>query len=181
MLPGRSPNLKHVQNNNSDTLWETPESPSHISRHHRTLKAAVRHHQTPENAIQCQPEHPQNVFFGAWDCLLVSVAVCCCPERWLWAYGWSLCMFMGFGCVLGSFRVFMPCMVQQMLYIGNAWRGKTPRTWHFWNIKIPKPPCISSLKIIGLLHFWKVLGPSEENYNLQSLWITLYRIITLFI
>ena len=81
---------------------------------------------------------------------------------------------MGFGCVLGSFGVFMPCMVQQMLYIGNAWKGKTPRTWHFWNIKIPKPPCISSLKIIGLLHFWKILGPSEENYNLQSFWITLY-------
>ena len=85
---------------------------------------------------------------------------------------------MGFGCVLGSFRVFMPCMVQQMLYIGNAWRGKTPRTWHFWNIKIPKPPYISSLKIIELIHFWKILGPSEEIYNLQSLWITLYLRIT---
>ena len=85
---------------------------------------------------------------------------------------------MGFGCVLGSFRVFMPCMVQQMLYIGNAWRGKTPRTWHFWNIKIPKPPCISSLKIIGLLHFWKVLGPSKANSNPQSLCITLYLLLT---
>ena len=73
---------------------------------------------------------------------------------------------MGFGCVLGSFRVFMPCMVQQMLYIGNAWRGKTPRTWHFWNIKIPKPPCISSLKIIGLLHFSKLFGTTEEIYSL---------------
>ena len=61
-----------------------------------------------------------------------------------------------------------------MLYIGNAWKGKTPRTWHHWNIKIPKPPCISSLKINGLLCFWKFLGLSEENYNLQSLWITLY-------
>ena len=62
-----------------------------------------------------------------------------------------------------------------MLYIGNAWKGKTPRTWHHWNIKIPKPPCISSLKINGLLCFWKFLGLSEENYNLQSLWITLYK------
>ena len=61
-----------------------------------------------------------------------------------------------------------------MLYIGNAWKGKTPRTWHHWNIKIPKPPCIRSLKINGLLCFWKFLGLSEENYNLQSLWITLY-------
>ena len=62
-----------------------------------------------------------------------------------------------------------------MLYIGNAWKGKTPRTWHHWNIKIPKPPCIRSLKINGLLCFWKFLGLSEENYNLQSLWITLYQ------
>ena len=35
-------------------------------------------------------------------------------------------------------------------------------------------PYISSLKIIELIHFWKILGPSEEIYNLQSLWITLY-------
>ena len=116
-------------------------------------------------------------------CLLVSVGVCCCPElsrdnwrRWLWAYGWSVCMFMGFGCVLGCFGVFRPCMVQQMLYIGSASKGKTPLTWNLWNIKIPKPPYISSLKIIGLLQFWGVLCPSEENYNLQSLWITLYSI-----
>ena len=33
---------------------------------------------------------------------------------------------------------------------------------------------MSSLKIIGLLHFWGFLGPTEKNYNLQSLWITLY-------
>ena len=30
------------------------------------------------------------------------------------------CMFMGFGCVLGYFGVFRDCMVQQMLFIGNA-------------------------------------------------------------
>ena len=33
---------------------------------------------------------------------------------------------------------------------------------------------MSSQKIIGLLHFLKFLGPSEKNYNLQSLMITLY-------
>ena len=32
---------------------------------------------------------------------------------------------------------------------------------------------MSSLKIIGLLHFLKFLGPSEKNYNLQYLMITL--------
>ena len=33
---------------------------------------------------------------------------------------------------------------------------------------------MSSLKIIGLFHFWKFFGPTEEIYNLQSIWITLY-------
>ena len=33
---------------------------------------------------------------------------------------------------------------------------------------------MSSLKIIGLLHFLKFLGPSAKNYNPQSLMITLY-------
>ena len=64
--------------------------------------------------------------------------------------------------------------MQQLLYIGKSQKGKIPHNWCFWNIKIPKPPCISSLKIIGLLHFWKFLGLSEENYNPQSLWIILY-------
>ena len=33
---------------------------------------------------------------------------------------------------------------------------------------------MSSLKIIGLLHFLKFLGLSAKNYNPQSLMITLY-------
>ena len=43
--------------------------------------------------------------------------------------------------------------MQQMLYIGKSPKGKIPHTWHFWNIEIRKPPYVSSLKIIGLLHF----------------------------
>ena len=31
-------------------------------------------------------------------------------------------------------------------YIGKALKGKSPHTWHFWSIKIPKLPYISSLK-----------------------------------
>ena len=62
-------------------------------------------------------------------------------------------------------------MVQQILSIGNASKGKT----HLTPLKHQntKPPYISSLKIIGLLHFSKCLGPSAEIYNPQSLWITL--------
>ena len=69
---------------------------------------------------------------------------------------------------------FRSCMVKQMLYIGKAPKGKIPHIWHFWNIKIPKPPYISTLWIIGSLHLLIVLGSSEKNYLWQSLWITLY-------
>ena len=65
-----------------------------------------------------------------------------------------------------------PCIVQQLLYFGKAPQSKITNTLPFCNIKIPKPPYISSLKIIGFLHFFKFLGPSEK--NLQSLMITLY-------
>ena len=64
-----------------------------------------------------------------------------------------------------------------MLYIGKAPKGKFPHTWQLWDIKIPKPPYISSLKIIGFLHFLHFLDPSEKDYNLQSLMITLYKVI----
>ena len=37
-----------------------------------------------------------------------------------------------------------------------------------------KTPYISSLKIIGFLHFLNFLGPPENGYNLQSLMITLF-------
>ena len=68
----------------------------------------------------------------------------------------------------------------QALYgVANAlyWKSserQNSHTWQFWNIKIPKPPYISSLKIIGFLHFLNFLGLSEKNYNPQSLMITLY-------
>ena len=66
-----------------------------------------------------------------------------------------------------------------MYGVANAlyWKSserQNSHTWQFWNIKIPKPPYISSLKIIGFLHFLNFLGPSEKNYNPQSLMITLY-------
>ena len=99
---------------------------------------------------------------GVWG-VTKRISECC---LWTWLRFWSL---------PGSIWVFRPCMMQQMLYIGKSPKGKIPHTWHFWNIKIPKPPYVSSLKIIGLLHLFIFLGPSKENYNLQSLWITLYK------
>ena len=35
-------------------------------------------------------------------------------------------------------------------------------------------PNLSITSIIALLRYFKILGSSEENYNLQSLWITLF-------
>ena len=60
-----------------------------------------------------------------------------------------------------------------MLFIGKAPKGKIHTPYDFETSKY-KPPYISSLKIIGFLRFFKFLGPSEKNYNLQSLMITLY-------
>ena len=43
------------------------------------------------------------------------------------------------------------CMVKKMLYIEKAPKGKIPNTWHFWSVKIPKLPYITSVQITGLL------------------------------
>ena len=167
--------------------------PPHISRHHRTLTDAVRHQQTPANAIQCQPQPPHILEQPFWEpgtaCWrhLVSVGVHCCPElsrdtwrRCLWAniYAYVYAQEKNVYRVSMWLRVYRgvqsrPCMVQPLLYNRNVPKGKTPQAWHFWNIKIPKPPYISSLKIIGLLHFLKFLGPLETNYLWQSFRITL--------
>ena len=128
---------------------------------------------------------------GVWWCSLVAAGTCWCLIVFYFGLDmcrgclksvskgiWVLCM--KFCKIWLRPRVYISvqaCRVQQMLYDGPAPKGKIPSTWHFWNIKIPKPPYISSLKIIGLLHFLKFLGPSEENYNPQSLWITLYMVL----
>ena len=125
----------------------------------------------------------QMVIVSVFWCLLVSYVVWRCGEGvWgvsqrvseccLWAY-------LMFGFLQGSIWVFRLCMMQQSFYIGKSRKGKIPHTLHFSNIRIPKPPYISSLKIIRLLNFLNFLGLSEENYNLQSLWITLYELCAL--
>ena len=126
-------------------------------------------------------------FAGACWCLLVPDGVFLVSYgvwRWeegVWGFTQSVYECCLWTCVRVSLRlrVYMSVLA---LYgaanalIGKAPKGKIPCTWHFWNIKIPKPPYISSLKIIELIHFLEILGPSEEIYNLQSLWITLYMI-----
>ena len=118
------------------------------------------------------------VSFGVWRRLFVSYGVWRCEEG-VWGVSKRIsecCLWtcLRFGSLCESIWVFRLCMVQQLLNIGKSPEGKIPHTWHFWNLKIQKPPYISFLKIIGLLHFFRFMGPSEENYNQQSLWITLY-------
>ena len=79
--------------------------PFNICRQHKTVKDVIGHHQTPANAIWCQPKPPHILEQPFWVsgnvcwCCLVSVGVCCCPElsqdtwrRCLRAFGWSVCM-----------------------------------------------------------------------------------------
>ena len=112
----------------------------------------------------------QMAFAEVWWCLMTSLTVLCCQQ-------------MLKGCLKNSskgiwvlfmdlFKVWMRIRLYrsgQALYgVANAlyWKSserQNSHTWQFWNIKIPKPPYISSLKIIGFLHFLNFLGPSEKN------------------
>ena len=102
---------------------------------------------------------------------MLSVDVGRSFSKGIWALFMDVCKFW---CIWGCIWEFRPSMVQQMLWIRKASEGKIPYTWHFWNIKTPKPPYISSIKIIGFLHFLKLFGMLENNYLWQSFWITLY-------
>ena len=108
-------------------------------------------------------------------CLMLSVDVRRVSKKFLKGYliavYWFVQSLIAYKGVKGVLR---PCVVYQMLYIGKAPRGKFSHNWQFWDIKIPKPPNLSSLKIIGFLHFLKFLGPLGKDYNLHSLIITLY-------
>ena len=65
---------------------------------------------------------------------------------------------------------------------GMKW-AKNANIWHLRHIRILKPPYVSSLKMVGFVHFSNFLIPSEKDYNLQSCWISLYlgHILCIFI
>ena len=64
--------------------------------------------------------------------------------------------------------------LEPILHIGPTLKGKIFFTRHFWDIKISKPPYLPLPKKIEFCHFSYFSCLSERNYNLQSLWITLY-------
>ena len=146
----------------------------------------------PANAIYCQhkPPHILNSLFvclgtsvGVVWCLLVLFGVCWCLLL-SWSVPrnlkevsesiWVKCMYVCWVWMhLGMYRSGKALNGAANALYRKSSKRQNSHTLRFWNIKIPKPPYISSLKIIGLLHFLEFLGPSEKNYNLQSLMITL--------
>ena len=64
--------------------------------------------------------------------------------------------------------------LEPILNFGKTVKGKNFSTWLFSDLKISKPPYLSLPKIIEFGHFSYFSCLSERNYNLQSLWITLY-------
>ena len=140
----------------SDTSSRYLRTNQDNSRHHQNLSDTKRHQQTSPDTQKGRSRmcggscwHGM-AFAGFCWCLLVSYVVWRCEEG-----VWGVFQSISESCLLTCvwFRcvwVFWPCMVQQMPFIEKAPKGKIPRTWHFWNIKIPKPPYKRSLKIIGL-------------------------------
>ena len=82
----RSPNLKHLHKQHSDTIWKTPQTPS---PHLQSIWETNRHHQSTKDTIKLHlsGHTSSNSLFGClgasvsvpW-CLLVSVVVLNCPE-----------------------------------------------------------------------------------------------------
>ena len=170
------------------------------SRDLGTIQYNNRHQRKPTDTKTTpteSPRHPKSLFKNTWRLMLTLNGICWCLlvslgvwRHLLVSYGvwrceegvWGVshrvsecCLWtrLRFGFLRGNIWVFRPCMVQNC-FIGKSPKGKTPHTWHFLNLKIQKPPYTTSLKLIGSLHFFKTLSPSEENYNPQSLWIILY-------
>ena len=56
---------------------------------------------------------------------------------------------------------------------GKTLKGKICFTWHFWDIKLSKPPNVPFPKIVGFCNFLRIWHLSQRNYNWQSFWITL--------
>ena len=103
----------------------------------------------------------------SWGCLRKSFVV------WAVFWGWQSCL----GVFCGYLR-FSPYRVEscwsQPTNLVQHWNVKKILTWSFWDIKIPKQPHKSFLKITGLGNFLHFLGSSERYYLLQLLLITLY-------
>ena len=75
----------------------------------------------------------------------------------------------------GVYEVSVLAVWTENTILAQSWMVWFFVNWPYWDIKIPKPPHIRFLKMIGLYHFLQFLGLPEKNYLWQSLWITLYQ------
>ena len=107
--------------------------------------------------------------------LMVYVSVSCCLEIWggylrsfskgIWVLFMDTCKVW---CIWGCIWVFRPCIVQQTLFIGKAFKVKIIHTWHFWNTKIPQPPYKSSLNHC-LMAFFEIFWSVRKKITCDSL------------
>ena len=128
--------------------------------------------------------HPWTTFWGAWDRLLVSVGFC-----WCLFLSWIIPRYLGEQIVsigVKCMYVYGVWMCVREFWSVHAFYGAANAL--YWKcLKRQNSTYLTLLKHQNTktslyklsknhwaLHFWKILGPSEENYNLQSFWITLY-------
>ena len=168
-----------------DTHQTSPRHPPDIYREQKMPADNNRRHQTKTDS----PRHPKTLTSAVCVHLTVSVGVCypllisLAPWRCLggvWGmssgylglsewYSWNSKVLWCIWGYLGS---------QSLQYgaITLFCHKRIVCTWDILDIKIPKPPNIRFPKIIGFVQFLIFLVPSENYYNPQSLWITLYHL-----
>ena len=76
------------------------------------------------------------------------------------------------------FSMYVEVNMALIHHFGKTLKGKILFTWHFWDIKISKPPYVPFPKMVGFCHFLWIGHLSRINYNWQSFWITLYQWIS---
>ena len=145
----------------------TPRHPQ-ISHRHPPDISREQDMQTDHNRRQWTPpdilKQHLSVFWGVWQCLLVSVGMLCSLEiaggcLWdvWWVFGgiWVVIMEVwGARMCLEGIWASSPCSKEPKHHFGSALKGTTFFTWLWWYIKIPKPPQISFPKMIGFGHFF---------------------------
>ena len=125
------------------------------------------------------------VSFGVWRRLLVFYGVWRCGEGvWGLSQRVSECCLstcLRFRFLWGSIWVFRPCNGTAIALYWKMSERQNSTYMAFFKPQNTKTSLYKLSKNHWVIAFLKFLGPSEENYNPQSLWITLYIIYYLTI
>ena len=169
--------LHTTRTENPDTPWTHPRASDFHDYHSDTPRHPPDIPQTSPGNTTCQQSptdtarHPKTLTGAVWVCLAVSIGVCCClfACRVPWRCLWDVCG-MSAGC-LGGVWGYLRDIHRKQRYLdvfGGIWvavwsqntilaqplKAQLFFTWPYWDIKIPKPPHINFLKMIGLGHFF---------------------------